>query len=61
VHLSSSTFAQAAQIAEQIESLESQLQRFAAGRRLDSGKAEHSKGSTEAQNRIAKKGRLCSS
>ena len=59
VHFSSKTFAQAAQIAEKIETLESQLSVLLQGE-LYSRKAEH-KGSSEAQNLIAKKGRTCSS
>ena len=62
--LSSKTFAQAAKIAEQIESLQTKLSVFAPGSRTDRAKAEQSKGSdhsksiNETQNRFAKKGGL---
>ena len=61
MHFSSKTFARAAQIAEKIETLENRLRVLLKGGKLDSGKAEHSKGSAEAQNLIAKKGRHSSS
>ena len=61
VHFSSKTFAQAAQIAEKIETLESKLSVLLQGGELYSREAKHSKGSSEAQNLIAKKGRTCSS
>ena len=60
VHFSSKTFAQAAEIAAKIETLETQLLFFLHAK-VSSGKAEHFKASTEAKNLIAKKDRRCSS
>jgi hypothetical protein len=61
VPLSSKTLAQAAQIAEHIESLENQLSVLLQGGDSIEKKQITAKSSNETQNRFTKKGRICSS
>jgi hypothetical protein len=61
MHFSSKTFAQAAQIAEKIETLENQLSVLLQGANSIAEKRSTPKAALEAQNLIAKKGRPCSS